>query len=80
MPNLPPSGPDHYRRPAAGTTLPRGLRVLAQCGPGRRAAKVSTANLIYSDNPQYSAQPIAASSSPASPDVSTLHLQAVLVK
>ncbi len=59
----------------------RVLGVLGQCGRGLRAVKVSTANMIYSDNPHYSTQPIAGPSSPAaSPDMSKLYLQAVLVK
>jgi FtsX-like permease family len=61
----------------------RGLRelaVLGQCGPGRSAVKVSTSN-FQSDNPYYSTQPIASTSSPAaSEDPSNLYLQAVLIK
>ncbi len=44
-------------------------------------ALANTANMIFSDNPRYSTQPIAGPSSPAaSPDMSKLYLQAVLVK
>jgi len=59
----------------------RELAVLGQCAPGRQAVMANTANLIFSDNPYYSTQPIAsASSSAASANVSKLYLQAVLVK
>jgi hypothetical protein len=59
----------------------RELAVLGQCAPGRQAVLANTANLIFSDNPYYSTQPIAsASSSAASVNVSKLYLQAVLVK
>ncbi len=59
----------------------RKLAVLGQCAPGRKAVEVSTANMIMSDNPYYSTQPIAsASSPPAAAKVGNLYLQAVLVK
>jgi hypothetical protein len=59
----------------------RELKVLGQCAPGRQAAKANTANMIFSDNPYYSTQPIVSASSPvASGDVSKLYLQAVLIK
>jgi len=58
----------------------RDLAVLGQCGPGRTAVKVSTSN-FQSDNPYYSTQPIASTSSPAaSENLSNLYLQAVLIK
>jgi ABC-type antimicrobial peptide transport system permease subunit len=59
----------------------RELAVLGQCAPGRQAVRASTGNLIFSDNPYYSTQPIASVSSPAaSTNVSKLYLQAVLIK
>ncbi|HEX9032326.1 MAG TPA: FtsX-like permease family protein [Streptosporangiaceae bacterium] len=59
----------------------RELRVLGQCAPGRQAVKVNTLNLIQSDNPYYSSQPITSASNPAATgDVSKLYLQAVLIK
>jgi ABC-type antimicrobial peptide transport system permease subunit len=58
----------------------RELAVLGQCGPGLSAVKVSTSN-FQSDNPYYSTQPIASTSSPAaSENHSNLYLQAVLIK
>jgi ABC-type antimicrobial peptide transport system permease subunit len=58
----------------------RELAVLGQCAPGRQAVVVQAASL-FDDNPFYSTRPIAsASSHPASGDVSSLYLQAVLVK
>ncbi|MGN6681228.1 MAG: FtsX-like permease family protein, partial [Streptosporangiaceae bacterium] len=58
----------------------RQLTVLGQCAPGRAAVVVLAASL-FSDNPRFSTQPLANASSPAaSPDVSHLYLQAVLVK
>jgi ABC-type antimicrobial peptide transport system permease subunit len=58
----------------------RELAVLGQCGPGRSAVKVSTSN-FQSDNPYYSTQPIASTSSPAaSENLGNLYLQAVLIK
>jgi FtsX-like permease family len=57
------------------------LAVLGRCAPGRRVIKVSTLNLIMSDNPYYSSQPIADASNPAAAaGVSGLYLQAVLIK
>jgi hypothetical protein len=59
----------------------RELKVLGQCAPGRQAVKANTANMIFSDNPYYSTQPIVTASSPvASGNVSKLYLQAVLIK
>jgi len=59
----------------------RELGVLGQCAPGRQAVLANTSNLIISDNPGYSTQPIAGASSPAaSTNVSMLYLQAVLIK
>jgi hypothetical protein len=59
----------------------RELAVLGRCAPGRGAIKVSTLNLIMSDNPYYSSQPIAGASNPAAASgVSGLYLQAVLIK
>jgi len=58
----------------------RELAALGQCGPGRSAVEVSTSN-FQSDNPYYSTQPIASTSSPAAlENLSNLYLQAVLVK
>ncbi|MGN6172584.1 MAG: FtsX-like permease family protein, partial [Streptosporangiaceae bacterium] len=58
----------------------RQLAVLGLCAPGRAAVVVLAASL-FSDNPRFSTQPLANASSPAaSPDVSHLYLQAVLVK
>jgi hypothetical protein len=58
----------------------RELAVLGLCAPGRTAVEVPAGNL-FDDNPRYSTQPIASSSSPAGPDdFSKLYLQAVLVK
>ena len=41
------------------------LAVLGRCGRGRQVIKVNTLNLIMSDNPYYSSQPIAGASNPA---------------
>ena len=58
----------------------RQLAVLGQCAPGRAAVVILAASL-FSDNPRFSTQPLASASSPAaSPNVSHLYLQAVLVK
>lgn len=57
------------------------LAVLGRCGRGRQVIKVNTLNLIMSDNPYYSSQPIAGASNPAAAgSVSGLYLQAVLIK
>jgi len=59
----------------------RELAALGQCPAGRKAVKVFTGDMIYSDNPHYSTKPIASPSSPAASDnFSGLYLQAVLVK
>jgi hypothetical protein len=59
----------------------RELAVLGQCAPGRTAVAVSTNNMLQSDNPLFSTQPIASASSPAASDnFGGLYLQAVLVK
>ncbi len=58
----------------------RELAVLGQCAPGLKAAVVQSGNM-FDDNPRYSTQPIASTSSPAaSASFSGLYLQAVLVK
>lgn len=58
----------------------RELAVLGQCASGHAAVVVQTGQL-FSDNPRYSTQPIASTSSPAAPaNVSNLHLQGLLVK
>jgi hypothetical protein len=58
----------------------RELAVLGQCAPGRTAVSVQSGSL-FDDNPMYSTQPIASSSSPAvTLNASNLYLQAVLVK
>ncbi|HEX9064724.1 MAG TPA: FtsX-like permease family protein [Streptosporangiaceae bacterium] len=58
----------------------RELKVLGQCAPGRTAVVVQSASL-FTDNPRYSTQAIASPSSPAAtPDISRLPLQALLVK
>jgi hypothetical protein len=77
-PGGPGSGPANAIISCAGL---RELAALGQCAPGRHAVKVFTADMIYSDNPQYSTQPIASPSSPAASDnFGSLYLQAVLVK
>ncbi|HTZ24391.1 MAG TPA: FtsX-like permease family protein [Streptosporangiaceae bacterium] len=59
----------------------RGLAVLGQCAPGVTAVKVTASNLLFSDNPTFSTQPIANASNPAVPDsFSHLYLEAVLVR
>ena len=59
----------------------RGLAVLGQCAPGDTAVKVSASNLLFSDNPTFSTQPIANASNPAVPDsFSKLYLEAVLIR
>jgi hypothetical protein len=59
----------------------RGLAVLGQCAPGAQAVKVSASNLLFSDNPTFSTQPIANASNPAVPDsFSRLYLEAVLIR
>ncbi len=59
----------------------RGLAVLGQCAPGAQAVKVTASNLLFSDNPTYSTQPIANASNPAVPDsFSHLYLEAVLIR
>jgi hypothetical protein len=59
----------------------RGLAVLGQCAPGAQAVKVTASNLLFSDNPTFSTQPIANASNPAvSDNVSHLYLEAVLVR
>jgi hypothetical protein len=59
----------------------RGLGVLGQCAPGAQAVKVAASNLLFSDNPTFSTQPIANASNPAVPDnFSRLYLEAVLVR
>jgi FtsX-like permease family protein len=80
-----PGGHSHPRFPrydaVIGCAGLRELAVLGRCAPGRQAVKVNTLNLIQSDNPSFSTRPIAGASNPAAPaDVSTLHLQAVLIK
>jgi hypothetical protein len=58
----------------------RELAVLGLCAPGLKAVSVPAGNL-FDDNPMYSTQPIASSSSPsASANVSGLYLQDLLVK
>jgi FtsX-like permease family protein len=58
----------------------RELAVLGRCAPGRAAVVVQSAQL-FSDNPHYSTQPIASTSSPAAlANVSDLPLQGLLVK
>jgi hypothetical protein len=58
----------------------RELAVLGQCAPGLKAVTVPAGNL-FDDNPMYSTQPIASTSSPpASAKFSGLYLEAVLVK
>ncbi|HUC59941.1 MAG TPA: FtsX-like permease family protein [Streptosporangiaceae bacterium] len=58
----------------------RELKVLGQCAPGRSAVVVQAAEL-FNDNPRFSTTPLANSASrAASPDVSGLYLQALLVK
>jgi hypothetical protein len=58
----------------------RELAVLGQCAPGLKAVTVPAGNL-FDDNPMYSTQPIAGSSSPsASDNFSGLDLQALLLK
>jgi hypothetical protein len=58
----------------------RKLKVLGQCAPGR-AAVVVQAGELFDDNPRFSTQPIASTSSPAaSASVNRLYLQALLVK
>jgi hypothetical protein len=79
----PGPGPGGGNGPGEGIVSCAGLRelaVLGQCAPGRQAVAVPVGNL-FDDNPMYSTQPIANTSSPAaSPDVSGLYLQALLVK
>jgi hypothetical protein len=59
----------------------KGLAVLGHCAPGVTAIKVTAGNLLYSDNPTFSTQPIANSSNPAVPDnFSRLQLEAVLIR
>jgi len=59
----------------------RGLAVLGQCAPGVTAVKVTASNLLFSDNPTFSTQPIANASNPAVPDsFSRLYLEAVLIR
>jgi ABC-type antimicrobial peptide transport system permease subunit len=59
----------------------KGLAVLGQCAPGTQAVKVTASNLLFSDNPTFSTQPIANASNPAVPDnFSHLYLEAVLVR
>jgi uncharacterized membrane protein YhaH (DUF805 family) len=58
----------------------RGLAVLGQCAPGRKAVEV-TDNSLYGDNPIYDTAPIASSSSPAyTGDLAQLSLITVLVR
>ena len=58
----------------------RSLSVLGSCAPGRAAVVVQSAGL-FSDNPRFSTQPIASTSSPAAPaSTSRLYLQSLLVK
>jgi len=57
------------------------LAVLGRCARGRQVIKVNTLNLILSDNPYFSSQPIASASNPsAAGDLSRLYLQAVLIR
>jgi hypothetical protein len=84
----------HHRGPGAGGAQQgptfdsivscaslRGLAVLGQCAPGDTAVKVTASNLLFSDNPTYSTQPIANASNPAVPDdFSHLYLEAVLIR
>ncbi len=81
-PNAPGPGtngpPDNAVISCAGL---RELAALGQCPAGRKAVKVFTGDMIYSDNPHFSTEPIAGPSSPAASDnFSGLYLQAVLVK
>jgi hypothetical protein len=77
-PHLEPGGPGNNA--VISCQGLRELAVLGQCGPGRSAVKVSTSN-FQSDNPYYSTQPVASTSSPAaSENLSNLYLQAVLIK
>jgi hypothetical protein len=58
----------------------RQLASLGQCAPGVKAVKADASNL-FSDNPTFSAKPIAGRSSPAASDnFAGLYLQAVLVR
>ena len=58
----------------------RGLAVLGQCAPGRKAVEV-TDNSLYGDNPIYDTAPIAGASSPAyTGDLTKLSLITVLVR
>jgi hypothetical protein len=59
----------------------RQLAVLGQCAPGAQAVKVSAGNLLFSDNPTFSTQPIASRSNPAvSASPAGRYLEAVLIK
>jgi hypothetical protein len=72
-----PGGPNSGVISCAGL---KELAVLGQCAAGRTSALVPAAGL-FSDNPRYSTQPIASSSSPAGPSsIRGLYLQALLVK
>jgi hypothetical protein len=58
-----------------------GLAVLGRCAPGVKAVEVTASNLLYSDNPTFSTQPIANASNPAvSSNFSHLYLEAVLIR
>jgi hypothetical protein len=77
----PPPGPIPQYNAVISCAGLRVLGALGRCAPGRPAVKANTLNLIFSDNPYYSTQPIASASNPAAPgDVSKLYLQAVLIK
>ena len=59
----------------------RQLAMLGACKPGVRAVEANDENLVYSDNPTFSAQPFVSRNNPAAPGNSrSLYLQAVLVK
>jgi hypothetical protein len=59
----------------------RSLAVLGQCAPGQRAVVANDANLIFSDNPIYSTQPVVNGHSPAfTGSTGSLVLRAVLVR
>ncbi|HET9898007.1 MAG TPA: FtsX-like permease family protein [Streptosporangiaceae bacterium] len=69
--------------PAIGVISCAGLRelpLLGQCAPGRAAVVVISAQL-FSDNPRFSTQPLASTSSPGfSAGLGHLYLQALLVR
>ena len=79
-PGTGPVSPPRYNA-VVGCQGLRELSVLGRCAPGRQFIKANTMELIQSDNPYYSSQPIAGISNPAAAgDVSKLYLQAVLIK